>query len=220
MKIEIVSLSAAGEDEIIASLELRAADRCERKRFLLPSSAYVELGLRRGECDLAQYDRIEHASQIYAAYKRGLALLGFGARSERMLVSKLISKGIDKKIAIEAVALLRERGFIDEGESAKREAERAAEKLWGERRIKEHLRFKGYGDASVDAAMFALEDGGVDFEASCIRLVEQKCKAGRLPKEREEMQKLIASVMRYGYGASEVKRALSKIASRKPSIYG
>lgn len=220
MKIEIVSLSAAGEDEILASLELRAAGRCERKRFLLPSSAYVELGLRRGECDLAQYDRIEHASQIYAAYKRALAILGFGACSERMLASKLVSKGIDKKTARETVTLLRERGFIDEGEGARREAERAAAKLWGESRIRAHLRYRGYGDGSVDAAMFALEDGGVDFEASCIRLVEQKCKAGRLPKEREEMQKLIASVMRYGYSASEVKHALSKIASRKPSIYG
>ena len=40
-----------------------------------------------------------------------------------------------------------------------------------------------------------------------------------MPSERSEMQKLIASVMRYGYSSGEVKHALSQIANRKSSIY-
>ena len=82
-----------------------------------------------------------------------------------------------------------------------------------------HLRSKGYSDDAVNDALFALEDNGVDFEANCLKLVESKCHGGALPSERSELQKLTASVMRYGYSSGDVKHALSQIANRKSSIY-
>lgn len=217
MQIEICSLSAAGEDEIAVSIEMRAADRSEKRRLVIPSEIYIELGLAKGECSRELYDTLEREAEIYTAYRRGLAILGYGACSRRMLTSKLISKGIDRSIAGIAVEKIESRGYIAEDASARREAERCAAKLWGESRIRAHLNSKGYGKDAVDDAMFSLEDAGVDFEENCVRLVESKCKC--IPIDKLAMQKLIASISRYGYSLSEVKNAINTVANKKSSIY-
>ena len=217
MQIEICSLSAAGEDEIAVSIEMRAADRREKRRLVIPSEIYIELGLAKGECSRELYDTLEREAEIYTAYRRGLAILGYGACSKRMLTSKLISKGIDRSIAGIAVEKIESRGYIAEDASARREAERCAAKLWGESRIRAHLNSKGYGKDAVDDAMFSLEDAGVDFEENCVRLVESKCKC--IPTDKLAMQKLIASISRYGYSLGEVKSAINTVANKKSSIY-
>ena len=217
MQIEICSLSAAGEDEIAVSIEMRAADRSEKRRLVIPSEIYIELGLAKGECSRELYDTLEREAEIYTAYRRGLAILGYGACSKRMLTSKLISKGIDRSIAGIAVEKIESRGYIAEDASARREAERCAAKLWGESRIRAHLNSKGYGKDAVDDAMFSLEDAGVDFVENCVRLVESKCKC--IPTDKLAMQKLIASISRYGYSLSEVKNAINTVANKKSSIY-
>ena len=217
MQIEICSLSAAGEDEIAVSIEMRAADRREKRRLVIPSEIYIELGLAKGECSRELYDTLEREAEIYTAYRRGLAILGYGACSKRMLTSKLISKGIDRSIAGIAVEKIESRGYIAEDASARREAERCAAKLWGESRIRAHLNSKGYGKDAVDDAMFSLEDAGVDFEENCVKLVESKCKC--IPTDKLAMQKLIASISRYGYSLGEVKSAINTVANKKSSIY-
>ena len=217
MQIEICSLSAAGEDEIAVSIEMRAADRSEKRRLVIPSEIYIELGLAKGECSRELYDTLEREAEIYTAYRRGLAILGYGACSKRMLTSKLISKGLDRSIAGIAVEKIESRGYIAEDASARREAERCAAKLWGESRIRAHLNSKGYGKDAVDDAMFSLEDAGVDFEENCVKLVESKCKC--IPTDKLAMQKLIASISRYGYSLSEVKNAINTVANKKSSIY-
>ena len=217
MQIEICSLSAAGEDEIAVSIEMRAADRSEKRRLVIPSEIYIELGLAKGECSRELYDTLEREAEIYTAYRRGLAILGYGACSKRMLTSKLISKGLDRSIAGIAVEKIESRGYIAEDASARREAERCAAKLWGESRIRAHLNSKGYGEDAVDDAMFSLEDAGVDFGENCVKLVESKCKC--IPTDKLAMQKLIASISRYGYSLSEVKNAINTVANKKSSIY-
>ncbi len=217
MQIEILSLSSAGEDELFVSVELREGEKCEKRRLLVPSSVYVDMRLRKGECTPEVFDALEYESNVYAAYKRGVCIVGFGACSERMLTSKLIAKGFEKDIAREAVGRIAERGFISEKDNAVREAERAFAKLWGASRIRAHLISKGYASDAVDCALFALEDAGLDFGENCRRLIESKYK--KVPKDRNELQKLIASVCRYGYSLGEVKAACAEIASRKISIY-
>jgi regulatory protein len=134
-----------------------------------------------------------------------------------MLCTKLVSKGFDKEIAQIAAARVAEQGFLCESISAQREAERCAAKLWGPVRIRAHLGSRGYGKDAIDGAMFSLEDAGIDYVESCQRLIESKYK--KLPSDRTELQKLIASVCRYGYSLSDVKSACAKIASRKESLY-
>lgn len=217
MRLEIISFAAGGDDEIFVDIELREGESFERRRLLIPSTVYVDMRLCRGECTRECFEALEYESRVYAAYKRAICILGFGACSERMLVSKLTAKGFERDIARAAVVRASACGFLPEVENAKREAERCASRLWGAIRIRAHLGSRGYGKAAIDEAMFALEDAGVDFGENCKRLIESKCK--KLPKDRAELQKLIASVCRYGYSLGEVRSACAEIASRKESIY-
>lgn len=219
MQIFITSIAASGNDDIAVSLEIREGEQIQRERFVVSAEVYASLGISKGECDRELYDLLEGEARICAAYKRGLYILGYGSCSMRAMVSKLVAKGFDKTDASVAVERLESRGLLVEESNARREAERCAAKLWGETRIASHLRSKGYSGESVKDALFALEDNGVDFEENCLKLVESKCHGGALPSERSELQKLIASVMRYGYSSGEVKHALSQIANRKSSIY-
>lgn len=219
MQIFITSIAASGNDDIAVSLEIREGEQIQRERFVVSAEVYASLGISKGECDRELYDLLEGEARICAAYKRALYILGYGSCSMRAMVSKLVAKGFDKTDASVAVERLESRGLLVEESNARREAERCAAKLWGETRIASHLRSKGYSGESVKDALFALEDNGVDFEENCLKLVESKCHGGALPSERSEMQKLIASVMRYGYSSGEVKHALSQIANRKSSIY-
>lgn len=219
MKITVSSVSAAGADEILVGVEISNGVERQSEKLLLPTDVYTELGVTKGECDSSLYERLEEEARIYAAYKRGLYILGYGGCSVRALVAKLVTKGFDKEYAQSAAERLCKNGLLCERSNARREAERCAAKLWGQIRISAHLRSKGYGDGAVKDAIFALEDGGVDFEGNCVRLVDCKCKGSRLPSDRVELQRLISSVMRYGYSVGEVKHALSQIANRKSSIY-
>jgi SOS response regulatory protein OraA/RecX len=219
MQIFITSIAASGNDDIAVSLEIREGEQIQRERFVVSAEVYASLGISKGECDRELYDLLEGEARICAAYKRALYILGYGSCSMRAMVSKLVAKGFDKTDASVAVERLESRGLLVEESNARREAERCAAKLWGETRIASHLRSKGYSGESVKDALFALEDNGVDFEANCLKLVESKCHGGALPSERSELQKLIASVMRYGYSSGEVKHALSQIVNRKSSIY-
>ena len=219
MQIFITSVSAAGNDDIAIGTEIRDGEQVQREKFLISAEVYASLGLQKGECDRDTYELLESEARICAAYKPGLYILGYGYCSMRAMTSKLVAKGFDKTDAATAVERLSAKGLLVEENNARREAERCAAKLWGEIRIVSHLRFKGYSDEAVEDAMFALEDSGVDFEASCVKLIESKCHGKPLPSDRNEMQKLVASVMRYGYSSGEVKHALSHIANRKASIY-
>ncbi|MBE6592654.1 MAG: hypothetical protein E7642_01525 [Ruminococcaceae bacterium] len=217
MRAEIVSFSASGEDAIAVGVRLFEGENSQNCRFVIPSALYVKLGLCKGECSCELFDKLEHESKVYEAYKRGICVLGFGACSQRMLVSKLIAKGYERAIAREAVCRIVKHGYLCERDSAIREAERGAAKLWGASRIRAGLCSKGYSAEAVDAAMFALEDSGVDFEGNCVRLIESRYK--KIPTDRLEIQKLIASVSRYGYSLGEIKAACCVIANKKKSIY-
>lgn len=205
MNITVLSLSAAGADGIRVCFELCCGENSERRAFVISADAFTRLKISKGQCSSALYDEVESEAKIYSAYSRGLYVLGYGSCSKNMLISKLIAKGEDKMASVEAVERIEERGFLDEGESARREAEICARKLWGECRIRAFLQQKKYQSQAIDQALFALEDAGLDFDESCKNAIRQKYK--ELPADRQEMQKLIAAICRLGYSASQVQSA-------------
>lgn len=217
MSFSVVSIVAGGNDEISVGFEIVGEEGARREKHLISLDAYTELSIARGECDAALYETVVSEAQIYAAYKRGLYILGFGACSERMLCSKLIAKGFGGESAKRAVERISRRGFIDDSASAYRDAQRCAAKLWGESRIRAYLASRKYGSDVVDKALFALEDEGVDFDESCRSIIDKAYK--ELPNDREAMQRLIASVCRYGYTVSQIKSACAVIAEERKKNY-
>lgn len=207
MEVFITSICAGGDCEVAITAEQREGAHRNSERFLLPLSVYSSLSLTVGASDLSTFELLEREAYIYGAYKHSLYLLGISSQSKRMLYRKLVMKGFEPEISREAVKRLALASLLDEKAFALREAEKCLDKLWGESRIRSHLYEKGYEEDSVSSALFALEDEGVDFDAVCLELLEKK--APSIPKDKKELQKLIASLQRYGFSVSQIKRAIA-----------
>lgn len=209
MEASITSVCAGGIGEIIVSFELREGEKRSTSRFLISDGAYTELSLSVGISSSYIYDTVEREANVYAAYKRALYILGYASSSRRALKQKLISKGFDAEFTELALERLEANGLLCESDFAIREGERCLSKLWGFERIRAYLKEKGYSDDSVNSVLFAFEDMGVDFDKNCALLIEKKY--SHIPTDKKELQKLIASVMRYGYTLSQIKSALNSI---------
>lgn len=206
MEAYITSVSAGGIGEIIVTFDLRDKDKRCTSKFLISDGAYTELALSVGISSSFVYDAVEREAKIYSAYKRALYMLGFASSSRKALCRKLIAKGCEPEFSELALERLEANGLLCEADSAIREGERCLEKLWGPERIRAHLKEKGYSDDSVSAVFFSFEDSAVDFDANCATLLEKKY--SQIPTDKKELQKIIASLMRYGYSLSQIKRAL------------
>ena len=208
MNISITSICASSGDDIAICVAVSNGEESQREKFVISADAYARMGLSKGEIDTATYEALEREAGVNAAFKRAMAILGYGGCSKRTLVSKLLQKGFDREYALEAAERASALGFIDDAQNACREAERCVAKLWGEARIRASLVQKGYSSSAVEQALCALEDEGVDFEENCRQLIDKKYPV--IPKERAEKQKLVAALMRYGYNLSQIRAALSK----------
>lgn len=206
MKIFVVAVSPGLNDGIAISFELCDGDNKAKERFLISDEDYQALSISVGETTRELYDAVEYRSKLYQAYKHGGYLLGFSDSSKIMLRRKLAAKGFDAEISRKAVQKLEDDGWLCEEDSAKREAEKCAEKLWGEARISNHLAKKGYLGKVQAKAILSLKDAGVDFDKNCRLLLEKKYSP--IPNDKKEKQKIISALLRYGYSLSQIKCAL------------
>ena len=60
--------------------------------------------------------------------------------------------------------------------------------------------------SAVKEAILLLIDAEVDFDENCFELLQKKY--APLPKDKKERQKIVASMMRYGYTLSQIKYAM------------
>lgn len=205
MTVSVLSVSARGEDEIAVTFEICEGELSQRESFLLSARAFADLRISVGECDRECFDRVSESAELYRAIKKGLSLLSFGRCSRKALVRKLILKGFSKEKAIDATEELSRQGYIDEYADAQREAERSVDKLWGESRIRVHLYEKGYSEEAITAALYSIEDSGVDFSELCAERLRRTVDS--VPTEPKERQRLIASLVRYGFSSSQIRDA-------------
>lgn len=207
MEIRITAVSGrSGGEEVEISFELTNGTHSEKCSFIISSSQYLVICPQRGASDEQMFDEIKYASDVWSATKRGIFMLGYGACSEKALIAKLVSKGFDKEIAADAVNDIVAKGLMRPADDAAREAEKMAKKLWGKRRIISALYEKGYSADAVRAALYSLEESGIDYEKNCKRLVREKYSGAEL--DISGQAKLYAALSRYGYSSSEIKSAI------------
>ena len=213
MRINLTSISARGggeELDVTFIIDNAGYDR-EKVVYTISSRQYLSLSLMRGETDTDTVDAVEHAANVWAATKKGILLLGYGAVSPRAMRAKLVSKGFDKAVAEEASAELVAMGVIAPKSDASALARRCVLKLWGRKRIAAELYEKGYSSDAVDAAMAFLDDSQIDFVENCCDLIKKRYDS--LPDDPTERKKLYAALCRYGYSSSEIKQAMERIKS-------
>ena len=114
--------------------------------------------------------------------------------------------GYSKEEAAAAAERLRDAGLINEDAQLEHEVEKCLRKLWGARRIQNHLWAKGFAKETL-ASLSALL-APVDFAENCAALIRKRC--GSLPGEQEERKKLFAALVRYGYSPDEIRAAFRK----------
>ena len=210
MKIEIISVNALGEGaEMLIGVAITGdSGMNEKRKFLLFTEQYLELGFCRGAViDADTFDKLEEMSKRCVAMRKGSDLLAYSSSSRVRLAQRLRQKGIDRESAEDAARRLEELGLIDEESDVDSLVTTCLKKLWGKKRIYRELCAKGY-----DRDIIASELEGVDEETlvnNCVALFRKKHKV--FPSDPETQKKIIASLVRYGYSFGEIKRALQII---------
>lgn len=132
--------------------------------------------------------------------ERALALayrfVGRRERTERELCEHLLAKGLSEAIATEAVAELRELGYVDDARYADlfTQDKRGLEG-WGSERIARSLRERGL-DRELIAA--ALQGQGREQElAQALELLRRRCRAP--VADRRERERALGMLLRKGY---------------------
>ena len=206
--------SPEGRSELSITVELSSAYGREEKRFLLPLEMMdsVRLSLKDlpYEIDEETLDALVVADAVAHALHRAYGMISYGACSYKKLWRKLREKGVEPDIAELTVDIVKGKGYIDEDELAIRTSELCIKKCWGRARIIRKLREDGYSEEAIESAIDYLST--VDFAEQCALLIEKKYMS--IPSDRYDMQKMFASVARYGYSGSEIREAVRIYNSR------
>lgn len=206
MKIEVISVSAVSEGaEMIISVSISDGEgRAERRKFLLFTEQYLELGIHKGSVIGEEtFDKIEGLSKSCRAIRKGADLLSYSASSKMRLAQRLRAKGIDKENAVGAAEHLEKIGLINEELDIERQVDSCLKKLWGKRRIFRELCAKGYDRSLVESEINKIDDEIL--VQNCVECFKRKHKI--LPDDPEVRKKIVASLVRYGYTFSEIKEA-------------
>lgn len=151
--------------------------------------------------------RLDSMAETTAAFTSASASLALAPCSARGLYRKLYAKRFSKSACENAVKICCDRGYIDEVSTARRRCEIMTEKLWGRGRIFAKLYEEGYCEEAIAAARDQLEE--VDFAELCMRAIGKKYRD--LPVDRNEREKMFASLIRLGYSKTDIKEALRRI---------
>ena len=211
----VISVSAPeGRSELLVSVLLESGYGREEKEYLIPLDMLEEVGIRlKGmpyEIDGETLDALAFSDAVAYALRRAYGIISYGACSYKRLERKLREKGVDREAAARAIDIVKDKGYIDESELAIRLCELSLRKYWGRARILRKLREELYSDEAIDVATEYLDT--VDFAEACAELIEKRYMS--IPKDRYEMQKMFASISRYGYSGSEIREAVRLFNSR------
>ncbi len=203
-KITIESIRAQknGEEMQITAVIENGAARDVRKLVIL-TEQYCALKPKKGAITEEQFDALENAARLCGALRSGQSALSYGSASVLHLTQKIMRHGYSKEEALAAAERLRDAGLINEDAQLACEVEKCLHKLWGARRIQNHLWAKGFSKETLSSLPALLES--VDFAENCALLIRKHY--GALPKEPADRKKLYASLARYGYSPEEIRAA-------------
>ena len=188
-------------------IELMSDDISEENVvFYVGVATLKQMGLSKGtDIEEVTFSEIEHAHNLRMAIYKAADLLAAGDYSVARLQKKLCDKGIDKETAAEAAQYMEDRGYIREAEQAASLARYLAEtKLRGKKRIYADLMGKGYGKFAIKHALESISDE--EFYHVLKEHIKRKYKAPAA--DRRETEKRVAALMRQGFSAGDIVRAL------------
>ncbi len=199
-----------GDGTYNVSVEVGNGYGCELMEFVLLDAFFEEVMPDIGETDEETIGLLELLSEATEAYRSACASFAYSPCSHMALRKKLLSKRFSAVASDRAIEVIRDHGFINEGQIALRRAELMAEKLWGKTRIIAKLREELFEDSALEDAAEYLST--VDFSENCARVIEKKYPI--LPVERKEREKMYAALSRIGFSSSDIREALKTVQER------
>ncbi len=211
--IRIISLLPTSEIYLV-KIEVVSSFGSEKIEFSLLKDFAEELLLEAGEIKEELLYEIEYKSEVTRAYLSACSSIAYSPSSLKGLLRKLIQKGFPRDAAEEALAIIKERGFVNESEIALRRAELCVNKHWGRSRIILKLKEEGFSEPSLSSAREYLST--VDFAEHCALLIKKKFggipELDSSPESRHERDSMFASLSRMGYSASDIKEAIRRMS--------
>ncbi len=207
MDARVKSISERSDRTFCITVEMSNGEECKRYEFILIDELFATLDIEVGDGVADVLDTLDSLSKVTAAFISACSSFAYTQSSLRALYRKLVKKGFSKETSVDAIELVRSRGFVDEADIAQRRAELMLSKLWGRGRIMQKLREEGFPQFALEAAAATLED--VDFSENCATFIKKKY--GTVPEGRRERERMYAALMRSGFTGAEIKRAISSV---------
>ncbi len=210
MVIKIVDANPLETGDVSVKVVMSDCEQSEKKTFIVGPSEWKKMRRAVGqEIDEVDYDALVEADAYHGALKKGAELLSYGANSRNALMRKLIRRGFNARAAARAADYLSERGYINEEADAEALARSCISKGYGRRRIALKLRERGYDELVISSVFDKLED--VDFTKNCAFVIKKRCV--RIPEDKQSRDRIVSTMIRYGYSFSEVRDAFRICAS-------
>ena len=176
--------------------------------FEMPISPdqYDRFDLDQGEIiDDEHFLKIREEHLFDNARRHAFSILSYGENNKKMLVMKLQKQGFSRELCENVAIYMEHRGYIDEKKQMGLLIDTYLKKKYGRIKIVEELIAKGYLRKEVsEYTKEALKD--INFAENCAWILEHKYNP--LPAEPTEIQKMMRSLMSYGYGVGEIKEAI------------
>lgn len=216
MEIIVTEIRAsAGGAEAAVSVRICEGDSLQNLKGSILTEMLPALGLpweftSPVAIDKSQCDDLIFCIEKTAAIKKGLSLLEYAQNTVKTLKRKLIQKGYSAQASTEAVDYLLSHGFINERNDAQLFSETLAKrKLYGRNRIKKELYAKGFDVDVIKEVMFSMDDE--DFVEICAKRMDMMG-GGVLLTDRNQRQKTVAALMRYGFSYEDIKAAAERLS--------
>ena len=185
-----------------------------REMFLLSAGEWKRLIPRLGYCPgtgepvtEALYDALRESAERTAALRECGRYLSSRDRSEREIRRRMGEKGIGREAADYAIGVLRKRGYLNEEAASERLAQNLVRSShYGRRRIAAYLISHGYPADTAREAADAIPKEDV---AEALRWQMARKKAPDAA-DQGAMQKWMASLMRLGFTAEEIRREMKE----------
>jgi regulatory protein len=172
--------------------------------FSFSEGELLSSGIKIGqEIDEVALNVLRNKAVIDKAYDRALNLISRRIRSEWELQDYLKRKDYDEDVRETVVNRLRERGYVDDEEFAKRwVANRRLLKATSKRRLTQELRQKRISDEIIKTILDADE---TNEHALLLEIIERKRKQTKYLDD----QKLVQYLIRQGFNYNQIKSALT-----------
>ena len=179
------------------------------EEVLMPRSMLKERPYKSGmPFDKESFDAFLRERAFSFAMEKAVALLASRSRTEKEIVDALNKNAYPETAVARVMQRLCEAGYINDKDFAQQWADSRTSKGMGAQRIRTELRRKGVGSDEIDEVIENLDEDDVMAGAFNAAKKAARGKDLSFPGDR---QKVMAALVRRGYGYATAREAISRL---------